>query len=74
MNRKRLSSEEITRKLREADHPAASGEKTAQICEKPEISAPTLSGESSAEWGMQRSIGCGCWRKKTPTEEGDRRT
>lgn len=42
MKRKRHSSEEIIRKLREAAQLAASGDKVAQICQKFAISEPTL--------------------------------
>lgn len=42
MKRKRHTTEEIIRKLREADQLAASGEKMAGICQKLEISEQTL--------------------------------
>lgn len=42
MKRKRHSSEEIIRKLREAEQQIAGGESTAQVCQKPEISQQTV--------------------------------
>lgn len=69
MRRKRHSSEEIIRKLREADQLTASGEKTAQICQKLEISEPTL-----GRWRQQfRGMGDDEIKRLRALEEENRR-
>ncbi len=42
MKRKRHTTDEIIRKLREADQLAAGGDTAPQICQKLEVSAQTL--------------------------------
>lgn len=48
MKRKRHSTDEIIRKLREAEAMEASGANVAEVCQKLEVSAPTL-----ARWRKQ---------------------
>ena len=67
MKRKRHTTEEIIRKLREADQMVGSGDKIAQVCQKLEISEQTLGrgGSSAAAWAMRRSSVCVSLKKRT---------
>lgn len=69
MKRKRHSTEEIIRKLREAEQMAASGEKLAVICQKLEISEQTL-----GRWKQQfRGMGDEEIKRLRQLEEENRR-
>jgi hypothetical protein len=69
MKRKRHSSEEIIRKLREADKLAAAGETPGQICQKLEISEATL-----GRWKQQfRGMGEDEIKRMRSLEEENRR-
>ncbi len=69
MKRKRHSSEEIIRKLREAEQAAAAGETVAQICQKLEISQQTL-----GRWRQQfRGMGDDEIKRLRALEEENRR-
>ena len=67
MKRKHHSTEEIIRKLREADQLAADGQSVAAICQKFEVSEQTLGRWRQKCRGMgddeiERPRTRGCWR------------
>ena len=69
MKRKRHSSEEIIRKLREAEQMLASGEGVSQVCQKLEISQQTL-----GRWRQQfRGMGDDEIKRMRTLEEENRR-
>lgn len=69
MRRRRHSSDEIIRKLREAEQLAAAGESVALICQKLEISQPTL-----GRWRQQfRGMGDDEIKRLRALEEENRR-
>jgi len=69
MKRKRHSSEEIIRKLREAEQLLAAGEGVPQICQKLEISQQTL-----GRWRQQfRGMGDDEIKRMRALEEENRR-
>ena len=69
MKRKRHSSEEIIRKLREADKFIAAGDGIAQVCQKLEISEATL-----GRWKQQfRGMGDDEIKRMRTLEEENRR-
>lgn len=69
MRRKRHNSEEIIRKLREADQATAAGESPAQVCQRLEISQATL-----ARWRQQfRGMGDEEIKRLRALEEENRR-
>ena len=69
MKRKRHSSEEIIRKLREAEQLLAGGESVAAVCQKLEISQPTL-----GRWKQQfRGMGDDEIKRMRALEEENRR-
>ena len=69
MKRKRHGTEEIIRKLREAEQLVASGQSLAQCCQKLEISAATL-----ARWRNQfRGMGDNEIKRLRMLEEENRR-
>jgi transposase-like protein len=69
MRRKRHSSEQIIRKLREAEAMEASGQTVAQVCQKLEVSEATLH-----RWRQQfRGMGDDQIRRLKELEEENRR-
>lgn len=69
MKRKRHSTEEIVRKLREADQLIAHGEKIAAVCQKLEVSEQTL-----GRWRQQcRGMGDDEIKRLRALEEENRR-
>jgi transposase-like protein len=69
MKRKRHSSEQIIRKLREAEAMEASGQTVAQVCQKLEVSEATLH-----RWRQQfRGMGDDQIRRLKELEEENRR-
>lgn len=69
MKRKRHTSEEIIRKLREAEQLEAGGQTAAQVCQKLEVSAATLS-----RWRNQfRGMGDNEIKRLRALEEENRR-
>ena len=69
MKRKRHSPEEIIRKLREVEQMEAAGQPVAQICQKLEISVPTL-----ARWRSQfRGMGDAEIKRLKELEDENRR-
>ena len=69
MKRKRHTTEEIIRKLREADQMVGSGDKIAQVCQKLEISEQTL-----GRWRQQcRGMGDEEIKRLRQLEEENRR-
>ncbi|MCC6427930.1 MAG: transposase [Phycisphaerales bacterium] len=69
MKRKRHGSEEIIRKLREAEQLLAAGEGVAHVCQKLEISAQTL-----GRWRQQfRGMGDDEIKRLRSLEEENRR-
>jgi putative transposase len=69
MKRKRHGTDEIIRKLREAEQLEATGQSAAQVCQKLEISGATLS-----RWRNQfRGMGDNEVRRMRALEEENRR-
>ena len=69
MKRKRHSSEQIIRKLREAEAMEASGQTLGQVCQRLEISEPTLH-----RWRQQyRGLGDAQIRRLKELQEENRR-
>ena len=69
MKRKRHGTDEIVRKLREAEQLEATGQSPAQVCQKLEISAATL-----ARWRNQfRGMGENEVKRMRTLEEENRR-
>lgn len=69
MKRKRHGTEEIIRKLREAEQMETGGQSPAQVCQKLEISAATL-----ARWRTQyRGMGDNEIKRLRALEEENRR-
>ena len=67
MKRKRHGTDDVIRKLREAEALEASGQTAAAICQRLEVSEATLARWRKQFRGMgdEDSSGCGRWRRRT---------